>query len=193
MENYVVKISGKSVDLCLPNYKDAAKFVEWLNDSEVTECISMSTSIVNQQMEEEYLKNCNTSSSEYTFTIVTKFNPSNINLIGSISLRKINYIHRRAELGIMIGDKNSRSKGYGTEAINLLLGYAFNSLNLNTVSLTVLAFNTAAIKSYEKVGFNHAGRLREARYSNGKYHDIVIMDITKNDFERNNTSKENVE
>ncbi len=62
-------------------------------------------------------------------------------LIGNCSLMDINHINRTAELGIFIRDKDYWSKGFGREAINLLLDYGFNLLNLNNILLKVYSFN----------------------------------------------------
>ena len=84
---------------------------------------------------------------------------------------------------IFIGEEENRSKGYGTEALKLLLDYGFNYLNLHSIMLCVMSFNERAIACYKKVGFKEAGRLRENYFLNGKYHDVVYMDILENEFE----------
>ena len=85
--------------------------------------------------------------------------------------------NRRASLGIIIGEKTYWGRGYGTEAVHLLLDYGFNVLNLNSVELGVYAFNRRAIRCYEKVGFKRIGIHREARIVAGIHHDTVSMDI----------------
>ena len=70
----------------------------------------------------------------------------------------VNHIFRKAELGIFVGEKEYWGKGYGTEATELLLDFAFNILNLNSIMLIVNSFNERAIKSYEKCGFKLIGK-----------------------------------
>ena len=89
----------------------------------------------------------------------------------------IDHINRKAMIGIAIGDKTFWNKGYGTGAMRLLLDYAFNLLNLNSIMLGVYAYNEWAIKCYEKVGFKLIGRKREARIICGKKYDVIYMDI----------------
>jgi RimJ/RimL family protein N-acetyltransferase len=98
-------------------------------------------------------------------------------LIGSCQLHTINHVHRKAELQIRLGDAYERGKGYGTEAVRLLLDFAFKDLNLRRVYLEVFSTNEAAIKVYEKVGFVREGVLRQAAYIDGEYLDILMMGI----------------
>ncbi len=82
----------------------------------------------------------------------------------------------------MIGEKEFLGKGFGTEALNLLIINSFNTLNLNRVELEVHDFNTRAYKSYLKLGFQEVGRRRKADYINGKYSDSIIMGLLKEEW-----------
>ena len=72
-------------------------------------------------------------------------------------------------------------QGYGTEVMNTLLEISFDYFNMRKACLCVCSFNERAIRSYEKVGFEVEGRLREVVYRNGRYFDLVWMGLTKND------------
>ena len=91
--------------------------------------------------------------------------------------------NRRAMLAIMIGEKEYWGRGYGQEAVALLLDYGFSILNLNSVELGVFAFNERAIRCYERVGFRRVGMTRESRIVGGEKHDTVLMDILASEFE----------
>jgi len=104
-------------------------------------------------------------------------------LIGSISIHNIDHLNRNAFLGIFIGDEEHRGKGYGAEAVRLLLEYSFKSLNLHNIMLTVHADNFAAIACYKKFGFQEVGRLPEWVYKNGKYVDKLYMGIKRADYD----------
>ena len=102
--------------------------------------------------------------------------------IGHISLHNIDHLNRNAFLGIVIGAAAHRSKGYGTEAVRLALGFGFRTLNLNNIALTVLANMPDAIACYKKLGFREGGRLREWAFRNGEYTDKLYMDILAREF-----------
>lgn len=103
-------------------------------------------------------------------------------LIGSISLHNIDHLNRNAYIGIFIGGEEHRSKGYGAEAIRLILDYGFNTMNLHSINLTVHADNCAGISCYKNVGFREVGRLPEVLYIGGKYVDKIYMGILEHEF-----------
>jgi RimJ/RimL family protein N-acetyltransferase len=103
--------------------------------------------------------------------------------IGRGMLFSVDLVNRGAMLGIVIGEKDYWSKGYGVDATRLLLEYAFNLLNLNSVMLGVFAFNERAIACYRRVGFREIGRRRQARIIGERKHDAILMDILAEEFE----------
>ncbi len=102
--------------------------------------------------------------------------------IGHANLRDIDHMHSTAEFGITIGDPADRGKGYGTEAVRLLLDYAFTALGLNNVLLDTYEYNRAGLRAYEKVGFKEIGRRRQAHRMGGRLWDIVLMDCVAAEF-----------
>ena len=74
-------------------------------------------------------------------------------------------------MGLFIGDKSCWNKGYGTEVMRLLLRSGFETLNLNRIFLRVDEANKGGIRAYEKAGFVHEGRLRQAVFRDGEYRD----------------------
>lgn len=105
-------------------------------------------------------------------------------LIGCANVRDFTNSHGTAEIGITLGEVTDRGKGYGSEAVRLLLDYAFQHLNVWNIWLDTAAYNVAAIRAYEKAGFRELGRRRGARLVGGTRHDIVLMDCTREDFYR---------
>jgi len=103
-------------------------------------------------------------------------------LIGGIGLFNIDWTSRSAMSGISIYDPKNRDKGYGQESMNLILEFAFRSLNLNRVELDTFDFNERAQKCYVKVGFKEVGRRRKARFIDGQYRDDIMMDILKDEW-----------
>lgn len=108
--------------------------------------------------------------------------------VGRCMLFSLNPVGRSAMLGIMIGDERFRGRGYGGEAISLLLDYGFNLLNLHSVMLGVFAFNTPAIRCYQKVGFREIGRRREVVAIGGRLYDAILMDILDYEFRASHAS-----
>ncbi|MGH7724754.1 MAG: GNAT family N-acetyltransferase [Candidatus Eiseniibacteriota bacterium] len=102
--------------------------------------------------------------------------------VGATGLMQIDPRNRDAELGIVIGRPEDWGRGLGTEATLLLLRHAFEELNLHRVHLRVFDYNERARKSYKKLGFEEEGRLREAHYRHGAWHDVVIMGILAEEF-----------
>src|SRR3954469_5340281 len=87
-----------------------------------------------------------------------------------------------AEAGIGIGDRDYWGRGYGREALRLLVDYGFRMQNYRKIWLSVHAGNERAIRSYRAVGFVEEGRLREQVWSGGRYEDIVLMALFRSDF-----------
>jgi RimJ/RimL family protein N-acetyltransferase len=85
-------------------------------------------------------------------------------------------------VGIFIGDKDYWNQGYGSDAMQLLLKYGFNSLNLNRIYLHVFDTNPRAIRAYEKVGFVLEGRLRQDIFLNGSYVDVLMMSVLRSEW-----------
>lgn len=174
---YFKKLEGERIYLSPRNLEDTEIFTKWLNDFSTTDYLGRSGMLVSKEGEQEYLEK--NKREQGSFCIVTI---DNNQMIGSISLENINNINRCATLGIFIGEKDFLSKGYGTEAIKLILDYGFNYLNLHSIRLDVYAFNERAIKCYRKCGFKEYGTRRQCKYVNGKYHDVIEMDMLKSEF-----------
>lgn len=173
---YFKKIEGERLYLSPMNIEDIDVYTKWMNDKEVTENLGIYSKVTSLMSEEKWFqKNGN----GYDFAIVLKENDE---LIGNISLKNYDGISGTATLGVFIGQKENRNKGYGKESIKLLLNYGFNTLNLNNVMLKVFSFNDRAISTYKKIGFKKIGNRRKAFYKDGKYYDIIYMDILKEEF-----------
>lgn len=175
------RLYGKSIVLREYRWEDLDGIRGWVNDSEVTQFLSglfLYPHTLHQS--ESYLSMMIEHKSEARgFVIADK---DTLEYIGQIDLIKVDWVSRKATLGIVIGRKELHGKGIGTEAIKLLLGFAFNQLNLNKVDLTVRDYNKRGIRCYEKCGFIEEGRLREDYYINGGYTDTVLMGCLKRDF-----------
>lgn len=173
---YFEKINGDRIYLSPISVEDKEIYTKWVNDKSVAENIGNYYKVISLSVEEEKIKQME---KKYSFSIVLK---EKNELIGYVSLMDINFINQTATLGIFIGDEKNRNKGYGKEAIKLILNYGFNYLNINNIMLHVYSFNKKAINLYEKIGFKKIGVRRDSIYSNGLFYDEIFMDILKSEF-----------
>jgi RimJ/RimL family protein N-acetyltransferase len=110
--------------------------------------------------------------------------PAGDKLIGFVSFDGINWASGDTFVAIAMGEREYRGRGYGTEAMQLMLRYGFSELNLHRVSLCVFDYNPRAIRSYEKCGFRHEGRMREIIQRDGEWHDLIFMGILREEWEK---------
>lgn len=96
--------------------------------------------------------------------------------IGFIGLYGISAIHRTADLGIYIGEKDYRGKGIATRAFKALEKYAKEYLNVRKIKLEVVKENEPAVKLYQKLDFYICGEYKQERYIKGEYKDVVLME-----------------
>jgi len=102
--------------------------------------------------------------------------------IGALGLRDIDLVLGVAEMGISIGRKDYWGRGFGTEAITLLMDYGFAVLGLHNIMLTTASYNERAIRSYLKVGFREFGRRRESHRVGDRRYDTVYMQLLRREF-----------
>lgn len=102
-------------------------------------------------------------------------------LIGFVGLW-VNLIHSEAWVGIGIGERDYWGKGYGTDAMKLVVQYVFEELSLQRVSLGLHEYNARALKSYEKVGFRLEGRTRQDVLREGRYTDTLWMGVLRDEW-----------
>lgn len=102
-------------------------------------------------------------------------------VVGEIKFNRIRWFNRKAEISLVI-KKEYQKKGYGSEALYSVLNYAFNKMNLHRLEAEVIEHNKASIKLIRKFNFVEEGRLREAKYSDGKYCDIIRYGLLKKEF-----------
>jgi RimJ/RimL family protein N-acetyltransferase len=178
---YFKKIIGDRVYLSPINKEDYRKYTAWINDLEVSINLGNAHEIYTIDKEKEALEEI----SKNSFAIIEK---NEDKLIGNCGLFNIDQINQNAELGIFIGEKDYWNKGYGTEALKLLLDYGFNLLNIYNIMLKVYSYNKRAIKCYKKIGFKEAGRRRKSRVIAGEKYDEVFMDILVEEFNEGNIS-----
>lgn len=174
-------MKGKRVELKPIQREHLQKIVEWRNDPEVSYWAMGSNPLYEFTSAEEAEKSFsyhveNTSKLDaYTFAIYS----DNDEFIGTVDYRDVDRIKRSCTIGISIGEKNYWGKGYGSDAIMVLVDYIFKRLNLRRIQLDTWSGNERAIKSFQKCGFEIEGKLRENEYINGKYFDTILMALIR--------------
>lgn len=175
----VISISGERVALG-PLRRDLVPLYHaWICNLETTQFLSEAGSAPTLDEEFAWFDSQIRESNAQVFTEYTlpDFTP-----IGIVNLHQINHKHRKANMGIMIGEPQMRGRGLGTETVELILDFGFNALDLNSIWLTTYEFNIAGQKAYKRAGFQEVGRRRQCRFHAGRYWDETHMDILASEF-----------
>jgi RimJ/RimL family protein N-acetyltransferase len=171
-------IYGNRMRLRAPEREDTPKFKTWINDPEVRRGLSMALPISQVEEDNWFDSMIKRPAEEHPLTIEIA-DGEGWKAIGNIGLMNFDWRCRSAEVGIFIGEKALWNQGYGSEAMTLMLQNGFETLNLNRIFLRVHADNPRAIRSYEKVGYQHEGRFRQAEHKDGQYIDVLFMSILR--------------
>ena len=150
----------------------------WINQLETSRFLNMG--VTSLDAEESWYERMATGEDITYFAI---YEAATMRPIGGVNLHNINQARRTAEFGIMIGEKDFRGRGYGTEATTLMCDYGFNVMGLNNIMLLTFEWNIAGQRAYEKAGFKEIGRRRQARRFAGRYWDDIYYDLLASEFE----------
>lgn len=174
--------TGELVRLREYRREDIAKAQAFVNDPEVSRLINTGMPVPYTLWDEEkfILSQGAGNKESYTFAIETLDDGV---YIGGCGINRLDWKNRAAVVGIMIGDSRYWGRGYGTDAMRVLLGFLFDQLGLHRVSLNVFGYNERAIKSYRKCGFIEEGRMRECLYRDGRFHDEIVMSILRREYD----------
>lgn len=174
MTNGNLKIlEGERVRLRPITMDDTNHIVEWRNNPEVRKNFVFRT-LFTPEIHEAWMRGPVEQGKVCQFIIEIK---NSKKPIGSIYLRDIDLDNESAEYGIFIGEDESRGQGYGTEAAQLALKYAFSTLKLHRVYLRVFANNPQAVQSYKKAGFQQEGLFKDFVKIDGHFFDMIFMAI----------------
>ena len=172
-------IVGSKVRLRAFREDDLKNSVAWLNNPAVTRFLlhMRPWSLAEEKAWIERVMR-NDDPTSVTFVVET----TDGEYVGSTGLMHIDPRNRNAEAGIVIGRPEEWGRGLGTDAMKTLLRHAFEELNLHRVSLRVYTFNERGIRSYRTLGFVEEGRLRQAMFRHGAWHDVIVMGILAEEF-----------
>lgn len=171
---------GEKVILREYRKNDTENVLDYINDFETKKFLTPGIPFP-YKFEDEllwYEKNVPSEKGTYSMAIEEKITGE---YLGGCGINSLNWKNSVAEIGIFIA-KPFWNKGYGTDAIKLLIKFIFEEMNIHKVKLETYSFNQRAIRCYEKCGFTKEGILREELFREGKYHDIILMSILKDEY-----------
>jgi RimJ/RimL family protein N-acetyltransferase len=174
-------IEGNGVRLRAIEKEDLPRYVNWLNDPEVRAGLNLFLPLSMAEEERWYQAVLDREEIERPLAIDVLEGERWIH-IGGCGLFNFHAQAQSAELGIALGDKTRWDRGHGSEAMRVLLRYGFNTLNLHRIALQVFESNARARHVYQQLGFVQEGRLRQARYHEGKFEDIILMGILRDEW-----------
>ena len=174
----VYLLTGANVILSTVEQADLPANYRWGNDRELIRLSGMHPYPRSGWEIEKWFQAMNTNPASRLFAIRTRDG----RYIGNIELSNIDGRSGCAEVGLVIGEKGERGKGYGRDAILTILKFAFGEMRLHRVFARVLEFNEAAVKCFKSSGFKEEGRERQAFFSGGAFNDVIIFGIIESEF-----------
>ena len=172
-------LTGEKVKVRNLNRQDIPLLVKWKNDPEIADLVRGGPIHTTFDMECRRFEKSLTEYNTMRMIIETLSRKP----IGFISLGEIDRDNRKAEIGMLIGEKEYWDQGYGTDSLITLLDYLFREKCLNRVGLEVFEYNTRAKRAYEKIGFTVEGVQRKGLFRKNAFYDVYLMGILREDFE----------
>lgn len=182
-------IVGKNLYLRPYRKEDLELTFKWMNDEEILSLVGEVNPWSKKDLAGFYEKVKNEKDRVW-FSIVLK---KEDRVIGETGLLRVFWPWKTTDLTIEINEKDVWNRGYGTEAINLVLTWAFNTLGFHRISIGVVGFNERALHFYEKNGFRKEGALREGYLYKGKYYDFIMMSILEEEFSQSRVNLKSAE
>ena len=175
------RLIGEQVMLREYQSEDFSCIRQWVNDASVTRYLAArfwapQTTVDTQEFLNRMLQS---SHNGYNFVIA---DAADGRYIGQLDMFRVDWRLRQGEIGMVIGSEADRGRGLGTEALRLLIQFAFQTLGLERIELEVHMGNAAALRCYQKAGFVLEGVKRHAYYSDGAFADLGMMSIRREDW-----------
>jgi RimJ/RimL family protein N-acetyltransferase len=172
---------GKLVRLAPATRDDAELFARWSQDADYLR--NQDTDYARPYTAEIYIERFNPGHEGPNAVVFNLRTLEDDRLIGFAALHTIEWNNQAGLLAIGIGEPSYRGRGYGADALRLILRYAFHELNLHRVGLDVISNNAQAIRAYERAGFRQEGVQREAVLRDGQWHGRIVMGILREEWE----------
>ncbi|WP_320173906.1 GNAT family protein [Maridesulfovibrio sp.] len=177
-ENLIV--NGKNVYLRPISLDDVSEsYVNWMNDPQINQYLESRFTTQTLNSVKDFVKAMIESPDNILFAICEKDSGRHV---GNIKMGPLNTAHSHAEIGLLIGEKECWGKGYGSEAIGLVIEYAFKTLNIHRLTAGAYANNIGSVKAFEKNGFTVEGIYKKHFLHNGVFIDATRMGIINPDY-----------
>jgi [ribosomal protein S5]-alanine N-acetyltransferase len=178
-----MKLIGKRIFIQILSPHDVSEvYVEWMNDSDINQYLESRFRIQTLESVRLFVEAMNNSPVDAMFGIFLNDSREHI---GNIKIGNIDTFHRRAEVGLVIGNRAAWGKGYAAEAIALATKYGFEELNLNKLTAGMYAENVGSFKAFLKCDWHHVGTLSEHCFLHGKYIDEFVVEICRTQYIEN--------
>lgn len=151
-------------------------YLNWLNCEEVNSYLETRFQPQSSQSIREYWERLNKDQNSHWLGICLHESQQHI---GNIKLGPINWIHRRADISLFIGEKKCWGLGYATESIKLIKDWSFANLGLEKLTAGMYECNKASTRAFEKNGFEIEGILKDEAYFKGNRVNIIRMGLSK--------------
>ena len=176
-----VFLSGNRVDLCvLDPQADMSIYESWINDQGTTRYLMAGKYPLTQKGIRQFIKQFRNSKEIFLGIFLKKDH----HYVGNIALRLIDERNRSADIGLMIGDADSRGQGFGAEALRLIVEHAFFCLNFHRVMAGIVESNAPSVRLFERLGFQKEGMLREYFYVDGKYENFLLYGLLRPEYKK---------
>ncbi len=179
------KLEGERIELRRHARENYGLYARWYGDPEIWHLTSWAPEPLSHSAVERLFDARELSPTDDSFAIHLR---NEEEPVGVISLMNVSETNESAELSIILGHPDDRHQGYGSEAIELLLRYAFEERGLNRIGLSAFDFNGEAIAAYQKLGFAVEGRFRQAIKRRSGFHDAISMSILKSEWQAGSPS-----
>ena len=171
-------VKGEKVTLRPPDESDAARFVAWFADTEVTRYLARIFP-PSLQEEQDFLKRIGESKTDVFWMVEVGGRA-----IGATGIHQIDWVNANALTGTIIGDKTEWRKGYGSEVMALRTAHAFRQMNLHKLKSSAFMENGPSKRALQKAGFREVGVSREDIWRDGRWHDHWLCEVLRSDWER---------
>lgn len=173
-----MNILGDKIFLRAISMKDANLLMELLNDAETEKMLGGSSFPVSLEGQEKWIAAQTGRTDILRCVVALKDSEDGI---GTVILSDIDVKNGVAQVHIKMDKQQGRGKGYGTDALNAIVNYAFDEMRLNCIYADVLEYNSASQKLFEKCGFHKDGILRSRVYKGGAYINVISYSRLKED------------